>query len=281
VQILALLERRLPLLTGGARDLPERQRTLRATIEWSYELLTSAEQSLFARMAVFVGGCTLDAAQEVAEADIDTLLSLVDKSLLRHADDRYLMLETIREFAHEQLMRLGEAEALAARHADCFIAVAERAKSSFGTSGEAASIELLVRDQDNFRAALAYVADSPLQLRLACALWRFWLQRGHHSEGRRWLEAALLARDDAPPADVALGLRASAVFARVHGDLDVAEASRALRLLAEPENVKSRWTLSERLRTSPSCAATTREQPSSWRRSKRSAERSATKPLLR
>jgi predicted ATPase/class 3 adenylate cyclase len=223
VQILALLERRLPLLTGGARDLPERQRTLRATIEWSYELLTSAEQSLFARMAVFVGGCTLDAAQEVAEADIDTLLSLVDKSLLRHADDRYLMLETIREFAHEQLMRLGEAEALAARHADCFIAVAERAKSSFGTSGEAASIELLVRDQDNFRAALAYVADSPLQLRLACALWRFWLHRGHHSEGRRWLEAALLARDDAPPADVALGLRAAAVFARVHGDLDVAE----------------------------------------------------------
>ena len=222
VQILALLERRLPLLTGGARDLPERQRALRATIAWSYELLTSAEQSLFARMAVFVGGCTLDAAQEVAGADIDTLLSLVDKSLLRYADDRYWMLETIREFAHEQLTRLGEAEALASRHVDYFIAVAERAGSSFGTSDEAASIELLVRDQDNFRAALAY-ADSPFQLRLACALWRFWLQRGLHSEGRRWLEAALLARDEAPPHDVALGLRAAAVFARVHGDLDAAE----------------------------------------------------------
>jgi predicted ATPase len=223
VQILGLLERRLPMLTGGARDLPERQRTLRGTIEWSYELLASAEQSLFARMAVFVGGCTLDAAQEVAEADIDTLLSLVDKSLIRYADDRYWMLETIREFAHEQLTRLGEADAMAARHADYFIAVAERAKSSFGTSGEAASIDLLVRDQDNLRVALAYAADSPLQLRLACALWRFWLQRGLHSEGRRWLEAALLARDDAPPHDVALGLRAAAVFARVHGDLDVAE----------------------------------------------------------
>jgi non-specific serine/threonine protein kinase len=133
------------------------------------------------------------------------------------------MLETIREFAHEQLTRLGEADAMAARHADYFIAVAERAKSSFGTSGEAASIDLLVRDQDNLRVALAYAADSPLQLRLACALWRFWLQRGLHSEGRRWLEAALLARDDAPPHDVALGLRAAAVFARVHGDLDVAE----------------------------------------------------------
>jgi non-specific serine/threonine protein kinase len=133
------------------------------------------------------------------------------------------MLETIREFAHEQLTRLGEADAMAARHADYFIAVAERAKSSFGTSGEAASIDLLVRDQDNFRAALAYAADSPLQLRLACALWRFWLQRGHHGEGRRWLEAALLSRDDAPPEDVALGLRAAGVFARVHGDLDVAE----------------------------------------------------------
>ena len=92
-------------------------------------------------MAMFVGGCTLDAAQEIAEADIDTLLSLVDKSLLRYADDRYCMLETIREFAHEQLTRLGEADSDGGPTRRFFIAVAERAKSSFGTSGEAASID--------------------------------------------------------------------------------------------------------------------------------------------
>ena len=102
-QILARLDQRLPLLTGGARDAPERQRTLRATIEWSYELLTREEQHLFARLSVFVGGCTLEAVEEVAGADLDTLQSLVDKSLLRLSEDRYWMLETIREYAGERL----------------------------------------------------------------------------------------------------------------------------------------------------------------------------------
>lgn len=95
-QILERLERRLPLLSGGVRDLPERQRTLRATIEWSHELLTGEEQRLFARLAVFRGGCTLAAAEQIAETDLDTLPSLVDKSLLRHNEERYRMLETIR-----------------------------------------------------------------------------------------------------------------------------------------------------------------------------------------
>ncbi len=120
-QILERLEQRLPLLTGGARDLPERQRTLRATIEWSHELLTSEDQRLFARLAVFAGGCTLEAAEEVAAADVDALQSLVDKSLLRPSEERYWMLETIREYAAERLAgrdeedRLGEDESAEGR----------------------------------------------------------------------------------------------------------------------------------------------------------------------
>src|SRR5439155_1020837 len=103
-QILERLERSLPLLTGGARDLPERQRTLHATIAWSYDLLTPDEQRLFARFAVFVGGCTLESAEDVTEADLDTLLSLVDKSLLRHTEERIWMLEPIHEYATEHLL---------------------------------------------------------------------------------------------------------------------------------------------------------------------------------
>src|SRR6185503_6798693 len=122
-QILERLDQRLPLLAGGARDVPERQRTLRATIEWSYELLNDDEQQLFARLGVFRGGCTLEAAEDVADADVDTLQSLVDKSLLRRTDDRYWMLETIREFAAEQT-----GEESRRRHAAYFLELAEAAE---------------------------------------------------------------------------------------------------------------------------------------------------------
>ena len=117
-EILERLEERLPLLTGGARDLPERQRTLRAAIQWSYELLEHDERRLFARLAVFRGGCTLESAEEVAEADLDALQSLVDKSLLRRTADRFWMLETIREYADAQLREGGEEDATRARHLD-------------------------------------------------------------------------------------------------------------------------------------------------------------------
>ena len=103
--LLERLEQRLPLLAGGSRSAPERQRTLRATIAWSHDLLTPAEQDLFARLAVFAGGCTLEAAEEICGADLDAIASLVDKSLLRRTGDRYWMLETIREFAAERLAR--------------------------------------------------------------------------------------------------------------------------------------------------------------------------------
>ena len=226
-QILERLERRLPLLIGGARDVPERQRTLRATIQWSYELLTSDERRLFARLSAFFGGCTLDAAEQVAEADVDTLQSLVDKSLLRRRAGRYWMLETIREFAADELTAEGEHETTSTRHADYFVALVEQAQPAFDTSEEARWTERLVQDHDNFRAALAHLSGSPEQLRLACALSKFWQRQGSHSEGRRWLEAALGARAEAPPRDVARALRGVAVFARIQGDLDAAESTAA------------------------------------------------------
>jgi predicted ATPase/class 3 adenylate cyclase len=131
-QIRDRLEQRLPLLTGGARDAPERQRTLRGTIEWSYELLTDEEKLLFARLAVFRGGCTLEAAEQVADANLDTLQSLVDKSLLRHSQERFWMLETIREYAVERLEHLEDAETLRLRHAEYFLRQAEEAEPHLG-----------------------------------------------------------------------------------------------------------------------------------------------------
>jgi predicted ATPase len=127
-QLLARLDRRLPLLTGGPRDAPERQRTLRATIEWSYELLDEHERGLFARLAVFTGGWTLEAAEQVCEADLDTLQSLVDKSLARTEDGRFRMLETIREFAAERLAESSQSEELLSRHAAYYLAHTERAE---------------------------------------------------------------------------------------------------------------------------------------------------------
>jgi predicted ATPase len=117
-QILARLSQRLDLLRGG-RDADPRQQTLRATIGWSYDLLSEDEQRLFARLSVFAGGCTLEAAEEVADADLDTLQSLVEKSLLRYSNERFWMLETIREYAGERLNAAGLARSARQRHALC------------------------------------------------------------------------------------------------------------------------------------------------------------------
>ena len=138
-QILSRLERRLPLLTGGSRDAPERQRTLRATIEWSHDLLSAEEQRLFAGLSVFAGGCTLDAAEAVCGAELDTLHSLVDKSLLRFTSERYWTLATIREFAQDRLDDVTARE-LRQRHAEYFVALAEEAEpTSAGGQGSEAS----------------------------------------------------------------------------------------------------------------------------------------------
>ena len=208
-QILERLEQRLPLLTGGARDLPERQRTLRATIEWSYELLSWEEQELFTRLGVFRGGWTFDAAEAVAAAAIDNLQSLVDKSLLRHTSARYWMLETIREFAAE---RVGDD--VHRRHAEFFVALAEEADPQLrGDPGE--WLDRHEREHNNFRAALDWLeeaGETQLALRIAGALQRFWFQKGHIAEGLRRLELALVA-DAHPTAARAKALQGASMLA--------------------------------------------------------------------
>ena len=194
-QILERLERRLPLLIGGARDLPERQRTLRSTIEWSHDLLTEEEQRLFHRLAVFSGGCTLEAAEEICEADVDTLQSLVDKSLLRHSGERYWFLETIREFALERLEESGEAEVLCRRHAAFFLELAESGNLALDAVGKGRPRhELVLPERDNIRVAIEWAteADVELGLRLALALENFWVTHDANEGVRRF--RALLER---------------------------------------------------------------------------------------
>jgi predicted ATPase len=196
MQILERLERRLPLLTGGARDLPERQRTLQATIEWSHELLTVDEQRLFARLAVFRGGATLAAAELIVEADLDPLQSLVDKSLLRYRDERFWMLETIREFADDRLRESDELEAVSERHVDHFVRMAETAYAEIAPSASA-WLAILGPEHDNLRAALDWSRSrsSDLEAQLAGAVSPYWLMAGHVREAQARVAEALCRHD--------------------------------------------------------------------------------------
>jgi predicted ATPase len=225
-QLLARLGQRLDLLVA-ARDADPRQQTLRAAIEWSYDLLDAQEQRLFRSLSVFAGSCDYEAVEDVCAAGADTLQSLLDKSLIRRRDtelgSRYWMLETIREFAGERLNRGEELGDIAAAHAEYFAAFADRANSDVGTSNEPTWTKSLILEHDNLRAALAHSEGSPRQLRLASALSWFWRQHGHYSEGRRWLHAALALRREAPPEHVADALRGAATLARAQGDFDEAE----------------------------------------------------------
>jgi predicted ATPase/DNA-binding XRE family transcriptional regulator len=214
--LLERLGRRLPLLTGGARDLPARQQTLRATVAWSHDLLAPEEQALFRRLAVFVGGCTLDAAEAVAgDAGVDVLdgvASLADKHLMRRVDGagpeegaapRYRMLETVREFGLERLDESGEEAEVRGRHATWCLDLAERAHQVLNRpSSDPVWLRRVEADLDNLRAALAWAehtGDGATALRLAGALTMYWYFRGPLPEGRRWLEDALV-RGGAEPA---------------------------------------------------------------------------------
>jgi predicted ATPase/class 3 adenylate cyclase len=191
--LLERLDQRLPVLTGGGRDVPDRQRTLRDTIAWSYELLDETEQRLFLGLALFVGGFTLEAAEQVCGADLDALTSLVEKSLVRQSDDRFRMLETIREFALERLEESGEREQIARRHIDFFLEFAEREGSDVEHEASL-RLERLDPEHDNFRAALHFARelDEPsLELRLASALRNFWHYRSHLREGLERIREAL------------------------------------------------------------------------------------------
>jgi predicted ATPase len=219
-QILERLSGRLDLLKGG-RDADPRQQTLRATIEWSHELLTPDEQRLFARLAVFAGGATLSAAEQVVEADLDTLQSLVDKSLVRRTGERFWMLETIREYAVERLAASGEADGLRRRYAEQFLALAEEAFPHLEREvlmGSHAWVDRLENEVVNLRDALdhfANVGPADSWLRLAGALPDFWMARGHTLEGLGHIGRAL----DANPAPSPARARA------LNGASDLAEVS--------------------------------------------------------
>jgi predicted ATPase len=212
-QILERLSRRLDLLKGR-RDADPRHQTLRATIEWSYELLSKDEKALFARLSVFAGGFTLGVAEDVGEADLDTLQSLVDKSLLRLTGERFWMLETIRQYSAERLEASGTAAQLRHRHAEYFLALVEEAEPHLRRDS-AEWVDRLEREHDNLRAALDWgeaAGESELILRLVGAASRFWYLKSHVSEGLRRLESALSAAPQ-PTAARAKALTGAAVMA--------------------------------------------------------------------
>jgi predicted ATPase/class 3 adenylate cyclase len=209
-ELLKRLDRRLPILTGGAQDWPERQRTLRATIAWSYDLLTADEQRLFDRLAVFAGGCTLKAAETVCDADLDSVAGLVDKSLLRREDDRYSMLDTLGEYALERLQDRGEEDEFRQRHAEYYLEQARSVERLIRSPRAAGALDRLERDHANLRLALRWLSgvapDGPLRLTvwgLAARLHGFGdqaLDRRNASEAERFyresLEIGLQLRDE-------------------------------------------------------------------------------------
>ena len=249
--MLARLESRLQILTGGARDLPARQQTLRGAIAWSHELLGEAEQRLFRRVSVFVGGMTYEAAEAVADTRqdlgvdvIDGLSSLVSKSLLQLAEDpdgdvRLTMMETIREYGLERLAESGEDAAVRKAHAAYYLVLAEEAASALSGPDQASWIDRLDRDRDNFRAALEHVSRAKLAawaLRLGSALLGYWELREMFAEGRGRLAAVLaLAGAAAPSAARAKALFAAGVLANGQRDYraQLRHLEEALRIYRE------------------------------------------------
>ena len=249
--MLTRLGQRLPILTGGPRDAPLRQKTMRNAIAWSHDLLTEEEQIFFRRLSVFAGGFTLDAAEAVTadgQADrrtdgespppvrlsalpsaLDLVDSLVGKSLLHQAESldgesRFMMLETVREFGLEQLAESGESAATQDRHAAWYLQLAEEAWAATFASAEYRKWTLRVAaEHDNLRAALVWFdANGAVEsgLRMAASLWPFWYLRGHISEGRGWLERSLARAGESSPAyraRAAVGLSQLSLF---QGDFD-------------------------------------------------------------
>jgi len=263
----AMLQRltsRLKLLTGGARDLPERQRTLRATIEWSHALLDESEQLLFGRLAVFSGGRTLEAIEAICDAEgdlaVDTfegVSSLLDKSLLRQeegsgGEPRFVMLETVNEYAREKLGQSGEAEEIKRVHAQYFLTLAEEAHPELKGPDQLEWLERLEAEHDNMRAVLSWALERKeveVSLRLGGALWWFWSVRGYYSEGRRWLQEALSMDGRGSPGSRAMALAGAGSLASVQGDFDRAKEAceEGLELLAHEEASEAKLKLLESL----------------------------------
>ena len=222
--ILERLEHSLDLLTGVRADAPAHQQTLRAAIEWSYRLLEERERLLFTRLAVFPGGATLDAIETVAGGDLDTLASLVDKSLLRRSGERFAMLELLREFAAEQL---ADGEEIRRAHLAYYLELTERAYGeTFRGMNQAEWFDRLEDEHSNIRAALAFAAshgETDAAVRTAASLTRFWQIHGHLVEGRKNFETVLALPGDAPPVARQRVFNGLGILAAEQGDFAVAE----------------------------------------------------------
>ncbi len=243
-QIAARLDDRFRLLTGGSRMLLPRHQTLRATIDWSYDLLEDVEKRLLRRLSVFAGGWTLDAAEAVCAGDgieswevLDLQSHLVDKSLVMVEEGaggeiRYRLLGTIRQYARDRLVEASEAGAVRSRHLDWFVGVAERAAPELRGAEQALWFDRLEQEHDNFRAALEWSqtveGGAEAGLRLAGTLYRFWYVRGYLTEGRQWLDPALAASTGASRAARARALHGGGYLAWGQGDV-----TRARPLLVE------------------------------------------------
>ena len=272
--LLARLERRLVVLTGGGRDLPARQQTMRDTIAWSYDLLSAPEQRLFRRLAIFVGGCTFAAAEAMANAlddlDVDPfdgITSLVDKSLLQRVEGvdgepRYSMLETVREFGLEQLGESGELDEVSRRHADFFLTFAEQREPAALSTTPLAELDRFAADHDNLGAACDRLCDGSTVeecLRLAAACAPYWYARGHLREGATRLHNALATAGSPPSAARGHVLNWAAIFAITMGNIEASSTfsqealavwnvvgdprgrAAALYNLAEVEEHHGRW----------------------------------------
>lgn len=260
--LLARLAHRLPLLTGGTREVAARQKTMYHSIAWSHDLLDGDEQVLFRRLSVFAGGCGVEAAEAVwaipggPQRDVFELLSsLVDQSLLmvqEAPEPRFTMLETIKEFARERLDAAGEAENAARQHAEYFVTLAERAAPELRGQEQGVWLARLDQDHDNLRATLSWAGETgqiELGLRTSAAIWWFWYMRGFLREGQRWLEQLLIA-DHAGKHTVtsevrAKALRAVGILATEQGDYTRAEAliEESLGLMRQLGDLQAEATL--------------------------------------
>jgi predicted ATPase/DNA-binding CsgD family transcriptional regulator len=242
--LLARLEHRLQVLTQGPRDVHERQQTLRNTIQWSYDLLQLEEKRLFRRLAVFTGGCTLEAAETISSVPgegrlpiLDGVSSLLDKSLLqrvKQADEGdeeplFAMLETIREYGLEVLAQSGEMEVTRQAHAAYYLQLAEQAEPELLCLQQTVWLGRLEREHDNLRAAFSWFLEQggerhvEMALRLGAALTRFWMIRGYYGEGRNILERALARSEGIGGTIRAKALSAVATLVNIQGDTDRSE----------------------------------------------------------
>src|SRR6266849_4551721 len=255
--LLKRLEHRLQVLTSGAQDVPVRQQTLRNTIQWSYDLLSTQEQRLFRRLAVFVGGCTLEAIEALcraldggAEEVLDGVSSLLDKSLLHQTEreeeePRLMLLETLREYGLEMLATSREMETTQRAHAADYLQLAEEAEPAFWGPQQAVWFDRLEREHDNLRATLNWLLaraeareNIEMALRLGGALWWFWSRREHFREGSTFLEHALAQSEAGATLVRAKALRAAGQLAAAHGDTVLGEnlCQESLLLLRELGN---------------------------------------------